>query len=134
MKCYILFLTFNRYGIKNHHKCMQWNFSASLKWYDIIYICILFVLVIIWTRVQLLFNSRVVSKKLQNFTESGLNYMEFQWWGHCIDVNFAFENTSEDHAVQSLFLNSSAECNYRLVALSSTNQNRVIMHSIWLEK
>ena len=30
-----------------------------------------FVLVIIWTRVQLQFNSRVVSKKRQNFTESG---------------------------------------------------------------
>ena len=58
--------------------------------------------------------------------------MEFLWWGHCIDVNFALENTSEDHAVQSLFLTLSAEFNYRLIALSSTNQNRVIVHSIWL--
>ena len=42
------------------------------------------------------------------------------------------ENTSEDHAVQSLFLTLCAECNYRLIALLSTNQNRVIVHSIWL--
>ena len=32
---------------------------------------VLLVLVIIWTRVQLQFNSRVVSKKWQNFIESG---------------------------------------------------------------
>ena len=38
--------------------------------------------------------------------------------------------TSEDHAVQSLFLTLRADCNYRLIALLSTNQNRVIVNSI----